>query len=301
MDTITPPPLKPGDTIGVMSPSSTVERTDIEAASAILEQRGFQVDIHPQTFAQNHQSAGTTEDKIEAFHTLWARDDISVVWAAGGGNRAMMMLDALDYNLIKAKSKTLIGFSDCTALLNSIYARTGLAGVHGPVLKLLPSQENADDLFDLLAGEDTAIPLNTAKVLNEGSASGPVIGGNLSVFQCLPHTGAKPKPFWEGGILCLEDVGEEPSKIDRMFIHLKRSGVLNEISALLCGQFTNTKETGRPFGFTLEDIIHSHMRDLNIPVIINAPFGHIPSAHSFWLGKPYKIDTTHKIFTPSKP
>jgi muramoyltetrapeptide carboxypeptidase len=155
----TPLPLhsvKPGDVIGVMAPSSTVNRRDIEASQALLKARGFEAFVHPQTYAHNGQIAGTREEKRDALHALYADTRIKAIWAAGGGNRALDLIDGLDYALIKANAKPLIGFSDVTALLNAIYAHTGLMGIHGPVFKQLATHAYTEHTLELLSSDAPA-------------------------------------------------------------------------------------------------------------------------------------------------
>lgn len=254
-----------------MAPSSFVEKEDILKAEVSAEAAGYRVLIHPQTFSRYNQSAGTTDEKARALHDLYQNPEVDVIIAAGGGNRALHLLDYLDYDLIAANPKYLAGFSDVTALLNAIYARCGLPGIHGPVFKKIPSCRQSGEFFDLLGGNAVSMPLDNAMALRSGEAEGVLIGGNLSVFQYLPGTDYMPES--EGAILFLEDWNEEASHIDRMFLYLRRCGVLEKVSALVLGDFS-LKDTGRPFGFTLEDIVLEHTRGLDIPVLMNAPFGH---------------------------
>src|SRR5690242_17752811 len=96
-----PPALKPGDTIGVMAPSSYVENADIEKSKAVLEKRGYKVFVHPQTWERNNQSAGTNLQKTLALQGLWQRKDINAIWAAGGGNRALHFMDSINFDAMK--------------------------------------------------------------------------------------------------------------------------------------------------------------------------------------------------------
>ncbi len=290
------PALKSGDYIGVMAPSSYVEKDDIERSIAFIEQRGYHAFIHPQTYERHHQSAGTSAQKIEALHDLYARDDIRAVWAAGGGNRALSLLDHINFDALKAASKPMIGFSDVTALLNGIYAHTGAQSVHGPVFSKLYKHKQADELFKMLGGEHVAIPLGKAHIINDGDAHAAIIGGNLSVFQYLPQT--LPNNFCDGAIIFLEDCSEELSRIDRMLYHLKQLGVFDRARGLVFGQFTDMKESGRPFGFSFEDIIREHTQGLDIPIVMNAPFGHGDDLHPIAVGSHMRLNTAERALEP---
>lgn len=294
-----PSPLRPGDTIGVMAPSSYVEKKDIEKSKALLEKKGYKVFIHPQTYERENQSAGTHLQKTLALQGLWQRADITAIWAAGGGNRAMHLLDSINFEAMKRKPKILIGFSDVTALLNAVTVNTGIPTVHGPVFKNLAGYKQLDHLLDLLAGKKISYPWNKIKVLSPGKAEGPLIGGNLSIFQYLPKT--LPGEFWKDSLLFLEDCGEELSRIDRMLLHLRRTNILKEVSGIIMGQFTDSKDTGRPFGFTLEDIIREHTESLGVPVIMNAPFGHGKDLYAFPVGVKAALDTQKKTLKLSAP
>ena len=288
------PPLKKGDTIGVFAPSSYVERADIEKSAALLESKGYKVFVHPQTYERLNQSAGDHLQKSLAFQGLWQRADISAIWAAGGGNRAMHLIDTINFEKLKGKPKPFIGFSDVTPLLNAVTAHTGIVTYHGPVFKNLHKYQELDHLLDLLAGKKSSWPVKAANIKNHGKAKGRLVGGNLSLFQYLPQT--LPADYTDGAILFLEDCNEDISKIDRMLLHLKRLGVFKNAAAIVFGEFTNMTDTGRPFGFTMRDIIDEHTDGLDIPILIDMPFGHGKNLYAFPNGAEAVIDTKKKSF-----
>lgn len=283
-----PPALRPGDRIGVMAPSSWVAEKNLAPGVAALESRGFKVEIHPQTFMRDRQSAGTPEQKISALHDLWADPEVRAIMAAGGGNRCLHILSHLDPSLLRADPKAFVGFSDVTALVNAIPARAGLVAFHGPVLETLREGESLDSLCTALSGAPRAPDMTRARAARPGRTRGVLIGGNLSIVQYLAGTDDFLRP--EGAILFLEDVAEELSKIDRMLLHLKRTGVLSGISGLVLGGFDRLYETGKPFEFTLGDLIREHTQDFDYPVIMNAPFGHAGVLETFPVGAVAEIE-----------
>lgn len=258
--------------IGVMAPSSYVEKDDIEQSKAELEKRGFTVTIHPQTYKQHNQSAGTHAQKLKALHELYADESIDAIWAAGGGNRALYLLNDLDHDLIAKNIKPLIGFSDVTALLNSIYAQTGNVGFHAQVFKRLHHFDELDQTLDVLKGKTTHMDLSRAEIVQGGTAEGTIVGGCLSLFHYLP--GTNDCPSLQDAILFLEDTGDEMSRFDRMFAQMGRMGVFEQIGGLVLGEFLDVKDSSRPFDFSLEDIIGELLGGRDIPVVFNAPFGH---------------------------
>ena len=284
--------LKPGHKIGVMAPSSFVEREDIEKSSAALEESGYKIFIHPQTYARDNQSAGSAQEKLDALHALYADDSIDAIWAAGGGNRALYLLDDLDYDLIAKNPKPLIGFSDVTALLNAVYAHTGIAGWHAQVFKHLHDFKQLDETLAALSGEKSGIPLDQSEIIQPGKAEGALIGGCLSLFHYLP--GTNDCPNLQGAILLLEDCGDELSRFDRMFAHMKRMGVFEQIGALILGEFHDVKDGARPFGFSLKDVALEALDGRDIPLLINAPFGHGQNLLPFAIGEAVTLDTEDK-------
>ncbi|MCB9982058.1 MAG: LD-carboxypeptidase [Rhodospirillales bacterium] len=287
--------LKPKDTIGVMAPSSFVEKDDIEKSRALLEGKGYRVVVHPQTFARQHQSAGSAAEKIKALHALYADQGIHAIWAAGGGNRALGLLDGLDYDLIGKNPKPLIGFSDATALLNPLYAHTGHEGFHAQVFKNLHLFDQLEETLAVLSGGTSSLNLHGVDILQDGLAEGPILGGCLSLFHYLP--GTNDCPNLQGAILLLEDTGDALSRFDRMFIQMKRMGAFEQIGGLILGRFDDLREGGRPFGFTLEDIVLEALDGRDIPVVMNAPFGHGARLLPVPIGRPGTLDTQRKLLS----
>ena len=272
----------PPATIGVCAPSSYVERTDIEKAAKAVQDAGYAIQIHPQTFARDQQSAGTRAEKLDALHALYADDTVDAIWAAGGGNRAMDLLNSLDYDLIRQNPKPLIGFSDTSCLLNAIYAHTGQIGFHAPVFRQMHQR------MDILQAP-AQMPLDKASIVTAGKAQGAVIGGCLSLFHLLPGTPACPD--LDGAILFLEDTGDQLSRFDRMLLDLKHKNVFSRIAGLVLGEFHDLQDGARPFGFNLEECARNALDGRDIPVIINAPFGHGTNNHPFPIGGSALLNT----------
>lgn len=275
MDSIIPAPLLPGDTIGIMAPSSRVDKDVLFKAQAMLEKRGYKVFIHPQSFIKLNQSAGTGVKKAAAFHDLIKRKDIKAIFCARGGNRAHTMLENLDFKLIAKNPKILLGYSDVTVLLNAIYKQTGIIGYHGPMshgLISLPKKQ-VNQCFDLLSDGKLDLAMPKATILKPGNAKGKLIGGNLSLLCSL--LGTKFQPDFKDAILFIEDVSEETSRTDRNLQHLRAAGALSQLKALLVGSFTDMKDTGKvKYGFTLKDCVTAATNGYKYPVLMNCPFGH---------------------------
>lgn len=284
MTLIKPPALNKGDTIGIIAPSSYIESDKLDAGVAVLRDYGFKIFIHPQTLARDNQSAGTPAEKAAALHEVFTSPDVKAVIAAGGGNRSLHALSGIDFAVLKNNPKIYMGFSDSTALLQALASKAGLTSIHGPVIKTLPKHDASmlDHAFSLLAGKAGAYPLNGSTPLQEGQAEGPLFGGNLSTLCAMIGTGYLPD--LSGAILLLEDTHEELSRIDRMLWQLRHAVPFRQLAGLVFGQFTNSLDSGRPFGFTLEDILREHTADMSGPVIMNAPFGHGDQLYALPIG-----------------
>lgn len=278
--------------IGVFAPSSWVEEERMQNTQEFLKQRGIDTYIHPQTFMRHNQSAGTSADKVKAFHDLYNNPDISHIWAAGGGNRCLHWIDDIDYGALKAE-KPLIGFSDVTALLNALYAHKGFKGIHGQTFGRFSRFPQQEELLDLLRGGNITHNFTDAEIVKKGEAQGKLVGGNLALFQYLPQT--LPGHFWKDGILFIEDWNEELSRIDRMMLNLKRTDVFKEVKGIIFGEFSRIpEECGTPFEFTLKDLILEHTDGLDIPIIMNAAIGHGEQLNPLPVGRMAKLSAQDK-------
>ncbi len=281
MKQITPAALQKGDTIGVMAPSSFITRDDVEASKAIIESYGYNVHIHPQTHDTLNQSAGLNQAKRDAFHDLIKNPDIKAIIFACGGNRAMHWVDMIDFDVVRANPKIIMGFSDCTVPLNIISARTGLVTYHGPTLRWFMVHEgNKHDIeqcFEMLSH-------NFPDQVEDVNLNGTLIGGNVSLFQYLLDD-----IDCVGKILFLEGWNTEWSYLDRTFCAIKRKGVFNQIRGLLIGQFDNMMDTGRPYGFEMHEILAEHVPD-SVPIYRDLPFGHGDRLMTFPIGQNIELD-----------
>lgn len=273
MNEIYPAALKSGDTIGIIAPSSVYDVALLQPAIEFLTSKGFKVVFHPQTTLQNGQFAGTPEDKANALHDYFKDPDIKAIFCTCGGNGAIHLLDKIDYNLIEQNPKILMGFSDITALLNAISAKTGLITFHGPTLtridKIKP--EWPEQMLALLNGSTGNIELSDSTYLKNGTVEGRLFGGNLSVLQTL--IGTPYAPDLNNAILFIEDINDHLSRYDRMIGHMKQAGWLDNISGIILGEFLQSQDNAeRPFGFSIEGIIQNQVT--NRPILTNAPIGH---------------------------
>ncbi len=278
----TMPTMNPGDTIGIMATSSRADQARVQKAVKTLEDMGYKVKVHPQTFATYTtpggtltSAAGTPSEKVAAFHELWNDADVKAIMSARGGNEAAEMLPLLDYSKISATPKIIIGFSDVTALSVGIHKQTGLITFHGPLLHSVDVLDQGDltQCFKMLSGQEKSIPLTGSRTVRAGTTQGRLLGGNLSVLCSLLGTSYEPE--FKDALLFLEDVGDELSRMNRFFLQLKLAGVFNKISGLIIGGFSDMADNGRvAFGRTIEDMVEQHTQGTQFPIVMDAPFGH---------------------------
>ncbi|MFN3827260.1 MAG: LD-carboxypeptidase [Micavibrio sp.] len=284
------PSIRPGETIGIMAPANRVDQAQIDPAIRILESMGYKVKVHPQTYLAFHSSAGTPQQKADAFHELWDDAEVKAIMAARGGNEAGEMLALLDYNKLKNNPKILVGFSDITTLINTIADKSDIVTFHGPVLNRIQSMDQGQltQCFRLLSGHEKNIPLNGCTVEKSGECEGHLVGGNLSVLCSMLGTGYEPE--FQGAVLFLEDIGDELSRINRFFLQLKLAGVFNKINGLIIGDFSHMTDTGKTlFDRTVHDMVRHHTTGTSFPQIFDAPFGHENDLVTFPVGATVKL------------
>lgn len=269
---ILPPPLKKGDTLGLFAPAGPI--LDQEAFSAgvrALDDLGFELRFQRGLEQRNSgYLAGSDQERAQEITDLWRDPEIKGLIAARGGYGCLRLLSLLDFDLLAATPKRMVGFSDLTTLHAAILAKTSQFSLHGPMVTTLAKSDPAsmESLVQALTSRlPEAIKVKELEILRGENATGPLIGGNLAN---LIHLIATPwEPRWQDAILLLEEVGEQTYRVDRMLSHLKAAGVLDKISGLLLGSFTDCGDTEAIWNLAL-----GLTKDRGLPVWANFPSGH---------------------------
>jgi muramoyltetrapeptide carboxypeptidase len=198
----------------------------------------------------------------------------------------------------QSAAKPVIGFSDITAL-HQWRQSHGLVSIHGPVLTQLArlSRSTSERLFSLLESSSPADPLSGSTTFVEGTAEGPLLGGNLSVFTRL--IGTPFMPNLDGAILMLEDVGERPYRLDRMWTHLELAGVFRRIRGIALGSFTHCEE--REESYTSQDVLRELAVATGLPCSAGFPIGHGDVNEPVPLGVRVRLDATANRLTFLEP
>lgn len=325
---IKPARLQEGDTIGIIAPSAPVAAFcpgRLQRGVTELKKQGFKVKLGKHVTERYKHTAGTIQQRTEDFHAMFGDDEVKAIICTIGGYNSNQLLEYLEYGLIKQHPKIFIGYSDITALLNAIYAKTGLVTYLGPAL--LPQfgeyggtlpytweyfkktlMENDDitveasrqwtDEFTPWDKEDNRPremrPNDGIKTLKPGAVSGPVVGGNLGTFLLL--NGTPYMPDVEGTILCVEeDEVESPSTVDRFFTQLRHIGTFEKIKGMIIGRFHSKVSFNEKD--SLEDIIEEATKGYDLPILYDLDFGHTDPMITIPIGGQCQLDAASRKIT----
>jgi muramoyltetrapeptide carboxypeptidase len=268
---ILPPPLKPGDLLRVIAPSGALREFEaFERSIEIWRSRGYKLEIIPKIDDKWGYLAGTDENRRQQLAAAWQDPDCRGILCARGGFGSTRILE--DWNWPNsALPKWLIGFSDITALLWSLYT-AGISGVHGPVLTTLVDEPDwsIQRLLDWVEGSSFT-PLKGCG-WGGGVVNGTLLPGNLTVATHL--LGTPILPHLDGVILALEDVTEAPYRIDRMLTQWRLSGAMSKVCGIALGGFTRCEAPPTVPSFSVEEVLRDRLGDLGIPIVSDLPFGH---------------------------
>ncbi|MCW3076358.1 MAG: peptidase LD-carboxypeptidase [Bacteroidetes bacterium] len=292
---IKPPSLKPGDTVAVTSPAGAIwDDKQVETFGGILKGFGFNV-IYGQTLKEKYgYFAGTDELRAKELNDFFANKKIKGIFCMKGGWGCARILDKIGYNIIQRNPKVFVGFSDITALLLAITAKTGLVTFHGPVGNSGWNDFTKTVFMNVtMTPKVCSFPVNPASedkpfTINKGKATGELVGGNLTVLSSL--MGSNFLPDWKNKILFLEEAKEEPYSVDRMLTQLKLSGVLDSISGFIFGKCAKCDAEEPLRAFTFHEVLLQHIVPLGIPAFYGAMIGHIENKLTLPLGIKATID-----------
>lgn len=281
-----PPPLRLRDTVHVVAPAGPFDRPSFEVGLGVIGQRYSPV-FRPDLYDNWRYLAGTDARRSEELaHALTDRD-ARAIFCARGGYGVMRLLPSLP--LAEMAPTALVGFSDLTALHLPLQG-LGRVTIHGPVLTHLGKQppEVQEYLFRLLESPDAPPPLQGKASFIPGVVEGPLLGGNLSVFSRL--LGTPYMPSLDGALLLLEDVGERPYRLDRIWTHLRLAGVFERVRGIVLGDFTGCEE--RDASFSSMDVLRSLAEEAGLPCAAGFPIGHDIPNYPVALGTHVRLDAS---------
>jgi muramoyltetrapeptide carboxypeptidase len=298
-----PPRLRAGDTVGLIEPAGfTDDQFDLALVKESIGAMGLVPKAAPHLAARWGYLAGKDEQRAADVNAMFADRQVRAIFAVRGGWGSARILPHLDWKTIRANPKLLIGFSDITALHMAIAARAGFTTIHGPnaasswgalsweSFRAVAFEGQTPTYASPAAAEDRlAQRTGRVRTFRAGKASGPLIGGNLTVLTAL--MGTPYLPDFDGAILFIEDIDEAEYRIDRMLTQLALGGVLKRVAGLVFGQCTDCRARGPSYGgFTLSQVLQQHLEPLGVPAFQGALFGHVPNQFSLPVGVRAEID-----------
>lgn len=301
MKVIKPARLKKGDTIGLITPASSPdEMLRIEESTKYLERIGYRVRIGKNVGKFNGYLAGSDEERLEDFHSMFGDKSVKAIMCLRGGYGAFRLLDKINFKLIQKNPKIFVGYSEITALQNAIFKKTGLITFAGP----MPAVDFVNNISPYTEEWFWKIVTSNKKIgkikypenakmpfINKGITSGRVLGGNLAVFNAL--LGTEYFPDMKDKILLLEDIDEKPYKIDRMLNQLRLAKVFKGLKGIILGRFVECYEHDpNKKTLSLGEVIEHYFRPLKLPTIYTFPHGHIKDLVTIPLGLKMGLNAT---------
>lgn len=320
--------LKKGDTIAIFSPSAPATVTAKKRylrGKQFIENQGFKVLEGSLTGKSDGYRSGSIQDRARELNELIYNPEVKCIMSTIGGNNSNSLLPYIDYDFLKENPKIIIGYSDVTAILLGIYAKTGLVTYYGPAMvssfgEFDPLVSETFKYFADLLVEDLTLPHqlptpltwtdefidwaiqvegkncvpNELITVHPGVATGRLMGGNLNTMQGIWGTEYMPT-IKEGDILFIEDSLKNEAIIERSFSLLKLSGVFDKIGGLILGkheQFNNSQTGRKPY-----EILVEVMRDISIPVLAEFDCSHTHPMLTLPIGCQVELDATHQTVT----
>jgi muramoyltetrapeptide carboxypeptidase len=297
-----PKRLKAGDAVGIVTPATPLDDAfDYALADEAMRAMGL-VPRHVASLDRQYgYFSASDKERADELMAMFRDPSIAAIFAIRGGWGCQRILPYLDWDVIRANPKLLIGFSDITALHLAIAAKGGFVTLHGPnansswnkfsyaAFREIAFEGRAPLLANPVANEDRLIQRKgRTRTLRGGKARGRLLGGNLAVLSAM--VGTPWLPDFDGAILFIEEIEEAPYRIDRMLTQMGQAGILRKLAGVVFGQCTNCVATGDVSGFTLSDVLNQHLSPLGIPAFAGSQFGHVADQFTLPLGVRAEVD-----------
>ena len=311
---IKPPRLHQGDLVGLIAPGGRTNDASIEKAVRNIEALGFRVKLGANLRAVHGNYAGSVQQRVADLHAMVQDPEVKAMWCIRGGSGCISILSSLDYKLVRANPKVLLGYSDITALHLAFLRHAGLVTFHGPVAISGQSDYAREHLLAVLMDPQPTytIPMaleNSRRAIEEphfamrtathGQAAGPLIGGNLSLVSALAGT-----PYaadFKDAILYLEEVNEEPYRIDRWMTQLDLAVGFKNAAAVMIGICDECVPEDPELSLTLQETLDLHLKPLIVPAVSGYSFGHIRHQFTIPVGVMARLDTERQTLTLLEP
>lgn len=287
------PALQPGDKIRIVTPASPIEPERVAKSIAFFKEWGYDVELGKHVYDRFHYMAGTDQDRAKDLMDAFLDDSVRCVFCSRGGYGCSRLLPYLDFKKMAASGKLLGGYSDIT-VLHSALNRRGLPTLHCPMSVTVHYERDQwvyESLRGALAGEFPQFPDAPKPVCTvPGSVKGISCGG--CVILLADSIGTEEEINAEDKIIFLEDVDENPHRVDAMLTHLLNAGVFESCAGIVVGEMTRTDDKCDPTigDWPWREIVKDRLVPLGKPMIMDYPMGHAPNQMSIPLGVPTHLD-----------
>lgn len=287
--------LKAGDTIAITCPAGYMPSEKAADCIAALQEWGYIVLVGKTlgSASENYFSADD-DTRVEELQAMMDDRTVKAILFGRGGYGMSRIIDRLDFKKFRKHPKWLIGFSDITVMHTHLSENYNIASMHAPMAAAFNDGEATNEyilsLRDALQGKKANYVCAPHPFNIKGKAKGVLVGGNLSLLAHV--TGTNSQPCTKNRILFIEDIGEYIYNIDRMLLQLKRSGQFKKIAGLVLGGFTDIKDTERPFGKTMDEVLNEFTRAFTCPVCFHFPVSHAKENFTLKIGMEYQLVVT---------
>jgi muramoyltetrapeptide carboxypeptidase len=292
-----PASLQKGDTIAIVATARKNIEDNLKPTIDLLHSWGLEVVIGKSIGLDNHQLAGTDDERAADLQQQLNNSNIKAIWCVRGGYGTVRIIDLIDFSKFKENPKWIVGFSDVT-VIHSYLNKLNIASIHAlmPVTVAKATPNAIESVRKSLFGESLKYELAANTENRLGEAKGEMVGGNLSILYSL--TGSNAQIDCRGKILFLEDLDEYLYHIDRMLMSLKRCGCFDNLNGLIVGSMTKMKDNDIPWGKNANQIIADITKEYTFPILYNFPAGHIQNNNALIFGKQVSLElnaTTSKL------
>ncbi|MBO3742570.1 S66 peptidase family protein [Actinoplanes flavus] len=283
--------LRGGDLVALVAPAGAVPPEQAASAERILAGWGLRTRVGRHALGRHTFLSGTDDERLTDLNDALRDPEVRGVLCLRGGYGTQRIVDRIDVGAVRADPKLVIGFSDITALHMALWCEAGLASVHGPTggtLREFPAcPSTAAARRAVMTADPVVVVADPDPVRRPGRAEGVLLGGNLTLLAST--AGTRHRPDLSGAILLIEEVNEEPYRIDRSITQLKRAGWLDRLAGVAVGQFTDCEPRKYP-DVTAARVLADHLCDLGVPVLGGLPIGHGEQQTAVGLGVPAILD-----------
>ncbi len=290
-------------TIGIIAPSYYVSDEKLVKIKKFFDENDLNYIFADNVYKKYQVYAGNVEDRVKGIEEIYSNDKVDIVLALRGGDGCLSVIDLINYDIIKKNPKPLFGYSDISALHSAIIKNTNQKTFYSlNASNLVDEEEKTNSLskkhflnqIQTISNDAIDKELHkNIKIIKHGKVEGLSIGGNITVLQ--ENIGTKNDVSFDDKILFLEDAKRNMMDFINTLIHIKRSGKLNKIKGLVLGEIFDIKSNDENLTFSIDDILKNIFYDYNVPIIINAPFGHGKNKSCIALNQNIILNTENDI------